>query len=46
MPDAILRGSLYAHFSESLSGLMTISAYGETDRFKKENAELVDVENR
>ncbi|KAF8134974.1 ABC transporter [Boletus edulis] len=44
--DAILRGSLYAHFSESLSGLTTISAYGETDRFKKENAELIDVENR
>ncbi|KAF8558202.1 ABC transporter [Imleria badia] len=44
--DAILRGSLYSHFSESLSGLTTISAYGETDRFKKENVELVDVENR
>ena len=46
MSDAILRSSLYAHFSESLSGLTTISAYGEADRFKKENVELVDVENR
>ncbi|KIJ66691.1 hypothetical protein HYDPIDRAFT_26121 [Hydnomerulius pinastri MD-312] len=44
--DAILRGSLYAHFSESLSGLTTIRAYGEVDRFKNENNELVDVENR
>ncbi|KIO14748.1 hypothetical protein M404DRAFT_17610 [Pisolithus tinctorius Marx 270] len=44
--DAILRGSLYAHFSESLSGLTTIRAYGEIDRFKSENHELVDIENR
>ncbi|KAI6165735.1 ABC transporter [Pisolithus thermaeus] len=44
--DAILRGSLYAHFSETLSGLTTIRAYGEIDRFKKENHELVDIENR
>jgi ABC-type multidrug transport system fused ATPase/permease subunit len=44
--DAILRSSLYAHFSESLTGLTTISAYGEKNRFKKENTELVDVENR
>ncbi|KAG9315260.1 ABC transporter [Chiua virens] len=43
---AILRGSLYTHFSESLSGLSTISAYNETERFKKENVELVDIENR
>lgn len=44
--DAILRSSLYAHFSESMSGLTTISAYGEKDRFRKENVELVDIENR
>ncbi|KAI6099708.1 ABC transporter [Pisolithus sp. B1] len=44
--NAILRGSLYAHFSETLSGLTTIRAYGEIDRFKKENHELVDIENR
>ncbi|KAH0833242.1 ABC transporter [Lanmaoa asiatica] len=43
---AILRGSLYAHFTESLSGLTTITAYGETARFKKDNVELVDIENR
>ncbi|KAF9237604.1 ABC transporter [Melanogaster broomeanus] len=44
--DAILRGSLYAHFSESLSGLTTIRAYGEVERFKQENVDFVDVENR
>ncbi|OCH95476.1 P-loop containing nucleoside triphosphate hydrolase protein [Obba rivulosa] len=44
--DAILRSSLYGHFSESLSGLATIRAYGETDRFLQENRSRVDIENR
>lgn len=44
--DAILRSSLYAHFSESLSGLATIRAYGAVDRFEKENEKRLDVENR
>ncbi|KAG0695501.1 ABC transporter [Suillus ampliporus] len=44
--DALLRSSLYSHFSESLSGLTTIRAYGELDRFRAENIELVDLENR
>ena len=44
--DAILRSSLYSHFSESLSGLATIRAYGETDRFKVENQKRIDIENR
>jgi len=44
--DAILRSSLYAHFSESLAGLATIRAYGETERFKKESEDRVNVENR
>ena len=44
--DAILRSSLYAHFSESLVGLATIRAYGETDRFRKENEDRVNLENR
>ncbi|TCD64284.1 hypothetical protein EIP91_004292 [Steccherinum ochraceum] len=44
--DAILRSSLYSHFSESLSGLATIRAYGEMDRFIEENQKRVDVENR
>ncbi|KAG1785703.1 ABC transporter [Suillus plorans] len=44
--DALLRSSLYSHFSESLSGLTTIRAYGEFDRFRVENIQLIDVENR
>lgn len=44
--DAVLRSSLYSHFSESLSGLATIRAYGETERFRLENQDRVDVENR
>ncbi|KAI0035413.1 ABC transporter [Vararia minispora EC-137] len=44
--DAILRSSLYSHFSESLSGLATIRAYGEQKRFAEDNKSRVDVENR
>ncbi len=44
--DAILRSLLYSHFSESLTGIATIRAYKEEDRFLKENRDRVDVENR
>ena len=44
--DALLRSTLYAHFSESLNGIPTIRAYGETTRFCAENAAKMDVENR
>ncbi|KAJ3531396.1 hypothetical protein NM688_g7581 [Phlebia brevispora] len=44
--DAILRSSLYSHFSESLSGLATIRAYGESQRFLEDNQKRTDVENR
>jgi ABC-type multidrug transport system fused ATPase/permease subunit len=44
--DAILRSSLYSHFSESLYGLATIRAYGESERFRLDNERRVDVENR
>lgn len=44
--DAVLRSSLYSHFSESLSGLATIRAYGETERFRLDNERRVDIENR
>ena len=44
--DAILRSSVYSHFSESLSGLATIRAYGETERFLKDNERRIDIENR
>ncbi|KAF8502624.1 YGR281Wp-like protein [Russula emetica] len=44
--DAILRSSLYSHFSDSLSGIATIRAYREEGRFLKENRDRVDIENR
>ena len=44
--DAVLRSSLYSHFSESLSGLATIRAYGEVERFRADNEKKVDIENR
>ena len=44
--DAVLRSSLYSHFSESLSGLATIRAYGEVERFCADNEKRVDTENR
>lgn len=44
--DALLRSELYAHFSESLNGVSTIRAYGETARFCAENAARMDAENR
>ncbi|KAF9914155.1 hypothetical protein BX616_008850 [Lobosporangium transversale] len=44
--DSILRSSLYAHFSETLSGLATIRAYRVQNRFVEQNAYYIDVENR
>ncbi|KAI1797261.1 P-loop containing nucleoside triphosphate hydrolase protein [Ganoderma leucocontextum] len=44
--DNILRSLLYAHFSESLSGLSTIRSYGEVDRFVRDNEYYIDLEDR
>ncbi|KAK4055619.1 hypothetical protein OIV83_000165 [Microbotryomycetes sp. JL201] len=44
--DNFLRSSLYAHFGESLSGLATIRAYGESDKFLKKNEYYINIENR
>lgn len=44
--DAMLRSTLYSHFAESLSGLTTIRAYRESDRFLHDNYDRVDLENR
>jgi ATP-binding cassette subfamily C (CFTR/MRP) protein 1 len=42
----MLRSLLYGHFSESLTGLPTIRAYGGINRFIAENAYYIDLENR
>jgi len=42
----VLRSSLYSHFSETLSGLATIRAYKESERFRLDNERRVDIENR
>ncbi|ETW82987.1 ABC transporter [Heterobasidion irregulare TC 32-1] len=44
--DAMLRSLLYAHFSESLTGLSTIRSYGELPRFIRDNKYYIDLENR
>ncbi|WFD31666.1 hypothetical protein MSPP1_002705 [Malassezia sp. CBS 17886] len=44
--DAMLRSRLYSHFAESLSGLTTIRAYHEADRFLGEIYERTDLQNR
>lgn len=44
--DAVLRSSLYSHFSETLSGLATVRAYQETARFQSDHLRYVDIENR
>ncbi|KAH8833231.1 ABC protein [Flagelloscypha sp. PMI_526] len=44
--DAMLRSLLYAHFSESLTGLPTIRSYKAVDRFISDNKYYIDLENR
>ncbi|KAG8758519.1 hypothetical protein FRC14_008012 [Serendipita sp. 396] len=44
--DSSLRSLLYSHFAESLSGLATIRAYGETKRFIQDDHYYIDLENR
>ncbi|KAJ7852235.1 ABC protein [Mycena leptocephala] len=44
--DSMLRSILYAHLSESLTGLPTIRSYGEIERFMGDNIYYIDLENR
>ncbi|KAG0699189.1 ABC protein [Suillus ampliporus] len=44
--DSMLRSLMYAHFSETLTGLPTIRSYGEMKRFIAANRYYVDLEDR
>ncbi|GAA6028671.1 hypothetical protein JCM8097_007340 [Rhodosporidiobolus ruineniae] len=44
--DNTLRSFLYAAFGETLSGMSTIRAFGEQERFLEQNERLIDIENR
>lgn len=41
----LLRGRIYEHFGESLSGLPTLKAFGAVPRFLQDNAHRIDTEN-
>ena len=41
--DSVTRSPVYAHFSETLSGLSTIRAYGEAPRFLRDNQGKIDL---
>ncbi|KAG0698327.1 ABC protein, partial [Suillus ampliporus] len=44
--DSMLRSLLYAHFSETMTGLPTIRSYGEMKRFIAANRYYVDLQDR
>jgi ABC-type multidrug transport system fused ATPase/permease subunit len=44
--EALSRSPLYAHFSETLSGLPTIRAFGQQSRFIQRSLTLLDINNR
>ena len=44
--DSISRSPIYAHFQESLGGIVTIRAYGQQERFALENEWRVDANLR
>ncbi|KAF8578287.1 multidrug resistance-associated ABC transporter [Ramaria rubella] len=44
--DSLLRSALYASYSETLTGLSTVRAYGAQARFITTSEKALDVENR
>ncbi|KZS90158.1 multidrug resistance-associated ABC transporter [Sistotremastrum niveocremeum HHB9708] len=44
--DSILRSTLYASYAEALTGLSTVRAYGDQDRFIANAEQGIDNENR
>ena len=44
--ESVQRSPIYQHFGETLSGVVTIRAYGEERRFIRDNQMKVDTHNR
>lgn len=44
--DSITKSPIHQHFSESLSGIATIRAYGVESRFMKQNLNRIDTNNK
>ncbi|KAG7095244.1 hypothetical protein E1B28_006018 [Marasmius oreades] len=44
--DSLMRSALYSSYTETLTGLATIRAYGEQDRAVKDAEQGLDLENR
>ena len=44
--ESVQRSPLYQHFGETLSGIVTIRAYGDARRFVRDNQTRVDTHNR
>lgn len=44
--DSISKSPIYAHFSETLGGLSTLRAYGKQDQSRRENMDMIDVNQR
>lgn len=44
--DSITKSPIHQHFSESLTGVATIRAYGVENRFMKQNLAAIDKNNR
>ncbi len=45
-PDLISKSPIYAHFSETLSGLSTVRAYNKQEQARVGNMENIDVNQR
>ena len=44
--ESVQRSPLYQHFGETLLGMTTIRAYGDEERFARENVARINVHNR
>ena len=44
--DSVTRSPVFSHFSETLTGLVTIRAYGASSRFSEQNMENLDTNVR